>query len=55
MSGCDEKANTEEKVKVVSCNGEGDNTNYIEHPKIYLTVKVGKEVVCPYCSKVFTF
>ena len=55
MSDCDKKVNTGEKIKIVSCNGEGDNTDYIEHPKIYLTVKVGEEIVCPYCSKIFTF
>ncbi|MGN7618817.1 MAG: zinc-finger domain-containing protein [Ehrlichia sp.] len=55
MSDSDKKAGIEEKVKIVSCNGEGDNADYIEHPKIYLTVKMGKEVTCPYCSKIFTF
>ena len=45
----------EENVRVVYCNGEGNDSDYIEHPKIYLTVKVGEEVSCPYCSKVLTF
>ncbi|AHX06158.1 zinc-finger domain protein [Ehrlichia chaffeensis str. Liberty] len=51
MSGSDEK----DKVKIVCCSGEGDASEYVEHPKIYLTVKIGQEVSCPYCSKVFAF
>ncbi|AHX04819.1 zinc-finger domain-containing protein [Ehrlichia japonica] len=45
----------EQKVKVVCCSGEGDASNYVEHPKIYLTVGVGQEITCPYCSRIFTF
>ncbi|QXK91607.1 zinc-finger domain-containing protein [Neoehrlichia mikurensis] len=41
-----------QRKKVVWCSGKGDDDNYVEHPKIYLTLTKEK-VVCPYCSKVF--
>lgn len=35
----------------VSCAGNGPVTG---HPKVYLTFKPGsKEIVCPYCSRIF--
>ena len=36
--------------KEVSCNG-----GVLGHPKIYLSMEKGGEVVCPYCSKKFIF
>ncbi|KJV69435.1 zinc-finger domain-containing protein [Candidatus Neoehrlichia procyonis] len=51
---------TEKKVKdyqrkVVWCSGKGDDNNYVEHPKVYLTFTNSEKVVCPYCSKVFFY
>ena len=34
----------------VSCDGGG---GALGHPKIYLTISKGGEIVCPYCSRRF--
>ncbi|GAT77754.1 zinc-finger domain-containing protein [Ehrlichia ruminantium] len=54
MSNHDKKIDILEE-QIVSCNGEGSDVDYTEHPEIYLTIKNGQEVVCPYCSKIFTY
>ncbi|QGR02911.1 zinc-finger domain-containing protein [Ehrlichia ruminantium] len=54
MSNRNETINACEE-QIVFCNGEGTNVEYTEHPKIYLTVKNGQKVVCPYCSKTFVY
>ena len=54
MSDHDKKINVFEE-QIVCCNGEGDDVNYTEHPRIYLNVKMAKKVVCPYCSKTFIY
>ncbi|AHC39589.1 zinc-finger domain-containing protein [Ehrlichia muris] len=47
--------NKEQMVKIVCCSGEGDTADYVEHPKIYLTISMGQEITCPYCSRIFAF
>lgn len=37
-------------VSTVSCEGEAPS---IGHPKVYLEFGSKKQIVCPYCSKVF--
>ena len=38
------------KTRKVKCSG--DESNGTGHPLVYLAIK-DKEIVCPYCSKVF--
>ena len=38
------------KKSSVSCDGGG---GALGHPKIYLTISEGGEIVCPYCSRTY--
>ncbi len=38
------------KSKKVSCDGGG---GVLGHPKVYLEMGDEKEIICPYCSKLF--